>query len=125
MRTLLGLAMVVGLAAAGGAGADDKDKIDAKKLIGKWEPKEEKKGSKMVIEYTKDGKVVLTADAEGKEFKVEGTYKLTGNKLELALKIGEMEVKDTVTITKLTDDEMEGESGKGGKKESFKKLKAK
>ena len=125
MRTILGCALAVAVAFAGGAGADDKGgKIDAKKLVGKWEPKEQKKEAKMTIEFTKDGKLAITAAGGGKEFKIDGTYKLDGDQLAMQMKLGENEVKETVTITKLTDDEMEGK-GKDGKVEAFKRVKAK
>lgn len=123
MRIILGCAVAVSL--AGGAGADDKDTpIDAKKLVGKWEPKEQKKDTKIMIEFAKDGKLNITAARAGKEDKVEGSYKLDGDQLAIHLKVGEKEAKETVTITKLTDDEWEGK-GKDGKTEAFKRVKAK
>jgi uncharacterized protein (TIGR03066 family) len=122
MRTILGCALVLAMAVTAATAADDK--IDAAKLVGKWEPKDAKKDTKLVLEFTKDGKLSVTTDVEGKEYKVAGTYALDGNKLAMSLKVGEMEVKETVTVLKLTDDEMVGEQ-KNGKKESFRRVKAK
>jgi uncharacterized protein (TIGR03066 family) len=119
MRTLLGAAMV--LATACGVTAAD-DKIDAKKLVGTWEPKEAKKGEDMKMEFTKDGKLILTANANGAQLKAEGTYKLEGNKLSFKMKFGDATQEDTVTITKLTDDELEGKD-KDGKSEAYKRVK--
>ncbi len=123
MRIILSLALlsIMGLMTSGAVAAQKEDKIDGKKLIGKWEPTD-KKGGPGVIEFTKDGKLTVTGDLGGKELKIEGTYKLDGNKLTLAMKFMDQEIKETVTITKLTDEEMEGEDTKG-KKESFKRLK--
>ena len=121
MRTLLGIGLVLALT-CGATAADDK--LDAKKLVGKWEPKTPKKGEAMVMDFSKDGKLVVSGDMGGKELKIEGTYKLEGDKLSFVLKFMEVEIKETVTITKLTDDEMEGKD-KDGKVESFKKVKAK
>lgn len=125
MRLILGLALVavLGLVATTGATAGQ-DKIDGKKLIGKWTPKDEAKAGKMVAEFTKDGKLIISGDLGGKELKIDGTYKLDGNKLTMTLKIGDKEQSETVTITKLTDDVMEGED-KGGKKEAFTRVKSK
>jgi uncharacterized protein (TIGR03066 family) len=119
MITRLGCTAALAILLAVGAGADDK--IDAKKLVGKWEPKsEEKKESKMVIEFVKDGKLTVTAD---KDFKIDGKWKLDGNKLTLEMKVGENEIKDTVTITKLTDDELIGESDSKKQKQTFLRVK--
>ena len=112
--------MVVMFAFAAGAADDKKDeKIDGKKLIGKWEPKDPK-AEKIVLEFTRDGKLNAFAD---KDFKIEGSYKLDGNKLTILLKAGENEIKDTVTISKLTDDELIGESETKKTKETFKRVK--
>lgn len=121
MRTLLGVAMVLAMA-CGVTAADDK--IDAKKLIGKWEPKAPKKGENMVMEFTKDGKLILAGEGGGKDVKIEGTYKLEGDKLSFKMKFGDTTVEETVTITKLTDDELEGKD-KDGKSEAFKRVKEK
>src|ERR1700722_615303 len=73
MRVILGCALVASLVS--GVAADD-EKIDTKKLIGKWEPKEENSKGKVMIEFSKDGK--LTVTFSGKEDKIEGTYKVEG-----------------------------------------------
>jgi hypothetical protein len=74
MRAILGgtLALVCCCALL----ADDKkdEKIDAKKLVGRWTAKESKDDPKKVIELTKDGKAVhTTVGTDGKERKVGGT----------------------------------------------------
>ena len=118
------LAVVLGLGTA--LVADDKkaDAIDAKKLVGKWEPKEKKEGTTVVIEFTKDGKVVFTASADGKETKAEGTYKVDGNKLTTMMKFGDMERNATRTVTKLTDTELVSSDDKG-KETTLTRVKAK
>jgi uncharacterized protein (TIGR03066 family) len=95
---------MVAMSAHNGLSADDK--IDAKKLIGKWEPKEKKEDAKIVIEFLKDGKPAVTVTGAGKDAKLDGTYKLDGSTLTTTLKIGDAERKRTRTITKLTDTEM-------------------
>ena len=104
MRAMLCCAAT--LALSFGVLAEEKkdEKIDAKKLVGKWEPKE--KGAAGVVEFTKDGKVTITATVDGKEMKFEGTYKVDGNKLSATLKADDKEQTQTRTITKLTDTEL-------------------
>ena len=85
MRMLLGVGLVLGLACGVTLAQDKKDeKIDAKKLVGKWERepgKEKDKGfGKIVVEYTADGKITATIGDKG-DFKIEGTYKVDGNKI--------------------------------------------
>src|SRR5205823_3535269 len=84
MRTITTVALGVLLVVAAGASAQEakegkKDTVDAKKLIGKWEPKDKK--DNVTLEFTKDGKLLLSVEAGGKTNKLEGTYKLDGNKL--------------------------------------------
>ena len=113
MRTLLGC--VATLALCFGVSAEDKkdEKIDAKKLVGKWEPKEKEKA--FVIEFTKDGKLVITSTLDEKS-KAEGSYKVDGKKILATLKLGGKEVTHTLTVSKLTDTELVSidEDGKEG-----------
>lgn len=126
MRVLPGLALAVVLGLTATAAGQDKkdDTVDGKKLIGRWSPKDAKKEAGLVIEFAKDGKLVLSVDIAGKPEKVEGTYKLDGNKLSLAIKFGEKENKETMTVLRLTDDELETEDSTG-KKDTLVRLKAK
>ena len=126
MRTLIGVGMVLALA-CGVTAADDK--IDGTKLLGKWEPKDPKKGEEFVMDFLKDGKLSVTGTLDGKLQTLDGTYKLDGAKLSFELKVkgadGKVEeIKEVVTLTKLTDDEMEGKD-KEGKVEALKRVKPK
>ena len=110
MRTVLGLALAGLLVGAAGSPAQEKgEKIDAKKLIGKWEPTGDDlpKGAKVVIEFTDKGKVTVEFEFGGKKDKIDGTYKIDGNKLTMTRKLDGKDDTDTGTILKLTDDELE------------------
>jgi uncharacterized protein (TIGR03066 family) len=101
------------LVLAGFASAAD-EKIDAKKLLGKWElAKPDPKAPKMVLEIMDKGKFTMTVELNGKSNKVDGTYKVDGNKIEIEMNIGGNVMKDTLTITKLTDTEMVSKDSKG------------
>jgi uncharacterized protein (TIGR03066 family) len=104
--------MLAVLVLAASLTADDKkdDKIDAKKLLGKWSPKDKKD---VVIEFAKDGKLLVTATGGGKDFKGEGTYKLDGHKLTTTMKHGDKEETHVRTISKLTDTELVSSDEKG------------
>ncbi len=119
MRVLF--ATVAALVMVGFAGAAD-EKIDAKKLIGKWTPKEAKKGEEFVMEFAEKGKLAVTFTANGKEIKIDGTYKVEGNKIEVAMSFNGKDVKETHTVTKLTDDELVSKDEKG-KEETLKRVK--
>ena len=77
MRTLI--CSVMFLAFTGFAIGQDKDKdnVDLKKLMGKWQPKD----GPIVIEFADKGKLILNIDLGGKSEKVEGTYKIDGKRL--------------------------------------------
>jgi uncharacterized protein (TIGR03066 family) len=126
---LLGLGVLFALAC--GLTADDKkaDPIDGKKILGKWEPKDPKKGEEFVMDFAKDGKLSVTGTLDGKLQTFAGSYKLDGDKLAFELKIkgpdGKAEdIKETITLLRLTDDEMEGKD-KEGKVEVLKRVKGK
>jgi uncharacterized protein (TIGR03066 family) len=121
MRKLLGVGMVLALA-CGTAIAEEK--IDAKKLIGKWEKKDSGK-DKLVVEFTKDGKLSFVGKIGDQEIKGEGTYKLDGNKLEVTAKIGDDTVKMTRTISKLTDTELTSKDDDSGMEDTMVRVKEK
>jgi uncharacterized protein (TIGR03066 family) len=105
------------------APADDKtEKIDAKKLVGKWEPKEGNDKGKVVIEFMKDGKITITPDK--KTDVINGTYTLDGNKLTFSASFMGKDIKHTVTITKLTDTELVTKD-EGDKTETMTRIKDK
>jgi len=106
---------VVVLALNAGLSAEDKkaEAIDVKKLVGKWEPVEKKDDIKMQIEFYKDGKMMVTITEKGKDTKLDGTYKIEGNKLTTTVMVGEMERVRTRTISKLTDTELVSTDEKG------------
>lgn len=105
-----------------GASADDK--VDAKRLVGKWLPKA---GDKEV-EFTKDGKLVVLAIFDEKDRtkdrKIEGVYKVDGNKLIITVKVGEKEYERTHTIFDVTDTELIT-IDENGKKEFSTRMKVK
>ena len=115
MRAILGGTLAVVLCLGSGLLAEDKkaDPIDAKKLVGKWEPKEKKEGVRVVLEFNKDGKASLTRTDDGVERTFGGTYKVDGNKVTTILKWGDKEQTDTRTVSKLTDTEMVSTDEKG------------
>ena len=121
MRTLMGAVVILAFAGFAGAARQDKDKdkVDLKKLMGKWEPKDQG----VIIEFADKGKLIISIDGGGKSEKIEGTYKaIEGNKLEVVIAFGGKEQKETLTVKKLTDDELITADGKG-KEETLKKKK--
>ena len=120
-------ALAVAFVFAGAATAEEKDKkIDAGKFVGKWElTKSGDEGAPKgaIVEFTKDNKVSITLDFNGKEFKMEGTYKVDGDKITVKLKTPDgKDEEDTDTIKSLTDD-MIVLVDKKGKETEFKKKK--
>ena len=56
------------------------------------------------MEFTKDGKLILKLDINGKEIKLEGAYKLDGDKVTVSMKSPDgKEDSETHTIKTLTD----------------------
>ena len=125
MRALIGSVVVLAIACAAAAADEKKEEsIDAKKLIGKWEPKEPKKGEEFVLEFAKDGKMTVSGTLDGKPQTLEGNYKLDGNKLSFELKAAGETIKETIVILKLTDEELEARE-KDGKVEVLTRAKPK
>ncbi len=120
MRAMLGCALTLVLC----CGVSAEDKIDAKKLVGKWEPKEKKEGMSYAIEFMKDGKALFTTIEKEKETKIEGKYKLEENKLSMTYKAGDKEQTHTLTVSKLTDSDLVIADEKG-KQEALVRMKDK
>ncbi len=103
---------LLGLAAR----ADEKKSDNAKLIVGKWEvtkggPDSLPEGTP--VEFTKDGKIIIAVKMGDNEVKLEGTYKLKGDKFDIAFKMGDDEHKQTITITKLDKDVMHTEDDRG------------
>jgi uncharacterized protein (TIGR03066 family) len=124
MRVFLGLGLVLGMACAVTAVDEKGDKIDAKKLVGKWETKNPKV-QKLVIEFTDAGKVRAVASEGDKESRAEGTYKVDGNKILIDIKIGDTQRKMVRTVTKLTDTEMVSMDDAKGSEDTLVRVKEK
>ena len=100
-------------------------KIDVKKLVGKWSAEDEDAGTSMVVEFTKDGQLKVTAkEKKGKDVQLNGTYTVDGDKVAVTFKAGDKEFKETLTIVKLTDDELVTKDSKG-KKDTFERMEEK
>lgn len=127
MIRLLTAGFVFALSAWFATAADDKDQPTPEKLVGIWKlvksSEDLPKGLEATLEATKDGKFVMkVAFPEGK-LEMTGTWKLDGNKLTVEYADGpEKGKKETMEITKLTDDEFVTLDEKK-KKDEFKKVK--
>ena len=110
-RILSALAVVV---AFGGAFAveekKEEKKVDAAKLVGKWEiTKTSEAGGApkgTIIEFTKDGKVIGTVEIDGTKMDFKGTYKVDGEKLKLEVEVGGMSHSNEDTIKSLTAEKL-------------------
>jgi uncharacterized protein (TIGR03066 family) len=119
---LLAAVAVVGLA---GTGLRAEDKPDyAKMVVGKWtvaKADEGTVGAGATVEFTADGKVKATHKKGDEDFTAEGTYKVDGDKLHMTMKVGDMERKMEITITKISKTEMHTKNEEGKKVELTKK----
>jgi uncharacterized protein (TIGR03066 family) len=130
MRLIFGGALV--LAMACGVTFAGQGKFEAKNLVGKWEAVPEKPDAKekdkkdkapagpaMLVEFIPTdakmpgvGKVEITVSDMGSDARTVGKYKLDGDKLSVEMKIGDKDVKDTLTVKKLTEFELTTEDSK-------------
>ncbi len=120
MKPLAVIAVGLALLLPAVLAADDKKDDKAAKLLGTWEiTKVEGRFADMPFEhtalrgatltFTKDGKLVVAQkNRDGQELKLEGTYKVEGDKLITKLRgfLNE-DLSNTETIKKLTDNELE------------------
>jgi uncharacterized protein (TIGR03066 family) len=92
------------LALIGTAGGQDKKGIDKAKLIGVWEVvKAEAVPPGTTIEFLKGDKLIVNTRLGGEAIKVEGDYKVDGDKISYTLRAKGQEFKNTGTIRTLSD----------------------
>lgn len=122
MRILIGGALAALALSFGPPARAGDEKIDPKKLVGTWAVENEGAGATVFLELSKDGKAALTVrEKKVKDIQVRGTYKLDGNKLVVALKFGDKEHKETLTVLTVGDDELIIKDSKG-KKEKYQRV---
>jgi uncharacterized protein (TIGR03066 family) len=82
--------------------ASAQERIDAKKLIGKWErpANKEKKLEPVIAEFSANKAIFLSGDPPAK---TEFPYEVMGNRLVLTIRSKDGESTRTLTITKLTE----------------------
>src|SRR5262245_44194740 len=106
LRFLMAGAMVC----LAGANLWAEDKADnAKLMVGKWECTKADPGTLPVgsiVEFMKDGKMKVTMKMGDMEVKIDGSYTVEKNTFTMAMKIGDEEHKQTITIKKISDKEM-------------------
>jgi len=100
---------VTGLLVLGVTGFAAGEKKEEKKasIVGTWTASKVDPGTipeGAVVEFAKDGKFKMTG--KGPDEKMEGTYKLEGEKVALIMKVGTDEKKQSLTIKKLSDTEL-------------------
>ena len=118
-RLLLAGVTVFALTVSVRAEKKDEKPDNAKLIVGIWEVTKADPGTvgaKAVIEFTKEGKIKV----EDGDRKLEGTYKIEGDKFTFAIKIDGEERKKTITIKKISDKELSTTDDQG-KKVEFKK----
>jgi uncharacterized protein (TIGR03066 family) len=120
------------LALAATAIADDKA-VNKDKIVGTWQVTKSAGGlpGEAVLLFSKDGKLKITISVpvKSKDNKktsqtvtIEGTYRVEGDKLTIALKQGAKESKETMTIKNLTDKKLVTVDSRG-KEDEFEKTK--
>jgi len=116
MRALGTIVLVCGFLLAGSALGQDGNKL----LVGKWETSQKvgDKDIKVVVDFAKDGKVVVTV----RDVSLRGTYKVKEDgKVEVALQLKDSTSKGTYEV-KATPDTLELKDT-SGKVDKFKRVK--
>src|SRR5262249_53367470 len=76
----------------------------------------------MVLDIADGGKLTMYVTRDGKMTKVDGTYTVNGDKIEVELAYNGKKIQDTLTVTKLTDTELTTKDQKGAE-EALKRVK--
>src|ERR1700736_4156482 len=108
LRLALVGCLLLGLAAVSHGEAKNKaDKGSVKdKIVGVWEPLKGDLPSGSTVEFTKDGKLIITVKAENQAVTVDGTYEVNGDTVQTKLKEGDKERTEMLTVTTVTDTDL-------------------
>lgn len=123
MNALRMFAIVAVIGLLGSAARSDEKPDYAKLIVGKWEVSKADAGTLptgSTIEFTKDGKVKLSAKKDDADFNIEGTYKIEKDTVSVTAKLGDVERTNAITITKISEKELHVKD-KEGKVVEFKK----
>lgn len=119
------LSLLVLAAASGILRADDKKDANKEKIVGVWtltKSSQEGMPEGLTIEFTKDGKLAVRVKAGDQEFKLDGTYAISGDKVNVKVAFGGEEKEEKLTVKELTGDKLVMVDSKG-KTDEFKKTK--
>jgi uncharacterized protein (TIGR03066 family) len=105
----LGSTLALGLALVGFAFAAPAPSDAPASIVGKWEITKSSGDAPegTLVEFTDKGEVKVVVKIENQELKIEGKYSLASEKLTLELKANDKDVKEELTIKKLTADDLE------------------
>jgi uncharacterized protein (TIGR03066 family) len=116
-----GLAAFLLVAVTAACAADKKDD-NKTKIVGVWEVVKGDNPKGSTIEFTKDGKLKINIEDNGKKIALDGSYEIDGESLKTVLKgPGGKEHKETLKIKKLTEKELITEDEKA-KEDEFKRV---
>lgn len=81
----------------------------SKQIVGKWEITKSSGDAPegTLVEFTAAGEVKVVVKLDNQELKIEGKYSLAKDKLTLELKANDKEVKEELTVKKLSGDDLE------------------
>lgn len=81
----------------------------AKEIVGTWEITKSSGDAPegTLVEFTAAGEVKVVVKIDNQELKIEGKYSIDKDKLTLELKANDKEVKEELTVKKLTGDDLE------------------
>lgn len=104
-------AFVLMVAACGaGAAPVPKERADAEKVVGTWKMTLDSRGNSdtdLELDFYQGGKMVIRQKlGNGRVSIYEGTYRVIGNELPYEVRQGNSLKKETLTIKKLTADEL-------------------
>lgn len=125
MKTTKMLAAGVVLCLVGSPALGEEKKADNAKLaVGTWEVTRTHEGGPPkggAVEFTKDGKIKVSAEKDGVKQSFDGTYKIDGTKLVLTFKVGDKELPPVDLTIDTLDEKTFATTSKAGKVELTRK----